>query len=240
MDPERERLNRILKQRLFTERQMGIQALPEKEWDEATGAGKGVAAVEGTRLTWDQLEEKANACQDCGLCEKRNSVVFGEGNRDADLLFIGEGPGYEEDKQGRPFVGKAGQLLTRIIEAMGLRRADVYIANCVKCRPPGNRNPLPDEIAMCRKYLERQIQLIQPKVICALGKFAAQTLLESERPIGRMRGVFHDYQGILLMPTFHPAYLLRNPADKKLVWEDVKQIMKELGLAVPSLSKTRS
>lgn len=143
-------------------------------------------------------------------------------------MFVGEAPGYEEDQQGLPFVGAAGQLLTKIIEAMKLTREKVYIANCLKCRPPNNRSPLSTEIVLCKPFLLRQIQIIQPKVICALGKFAAQTLLETEEPISRLRGRFFDWKGTRLMPTFHPAYLLRNPADKKLVWEDMQQIMKEL------------
>ncbi len=146
-------------------------------------------------------------------------------------MFIGEAPGFDEDQQGLPFVGAAGQLLTKIIEAMKLKREDVYIANCLKCRPPGNRNPEPAEIASCSPILARQIEIIAPEIICALGKFAAQTLLESEEPISRLRGKFHDFRGIKLMPTFHPAYLLRNPGDKKIVWEDMQKIMRELGIS---------
>ncbi len=156
-------------------------------------------------------------------------MVFGEGNRNAELIFVGEGPGFDEDQQGRPFVGPAGQLLTKIIAAMGLKREDVFIANCIKCRPPGNRNPFPDEITCCQPYLTRQISLIRPKIICALGKFAAQNILRTERPISRLRGSFGSYSGIKVMPTFHPAYLLRNPQDKKLVWLDMQKIMAELG-----------
>lgn len=143
-------------------------------------------------------------------------------------MFVGEAPGKEEDLQGEPFVGKAGQLLTRIIEAMGLHREDVYIANIIKCRPPGNRNPEQDEIKTCQPFLEKQVEIIRPKAICALGTFAAQTLLATTRKISSLRGCFHDYHGIPLMPTFHPAYLLRNPNDKRLVWEDMKMIMEEL------------
>ncbi|MGB3057465.1 MAG: uracil-DNA glycosylase, partial [Candidatus Omnitrophota bacterium] len=137
------------------------------------------------------------------------------------------------DKQGRPFVGRAGQLLTKIIESIGLKREDVYIANILKCRPPGNRNPLPSEIATCVTYLEKQIEFIKPGIICALGKFAAQTLLNTETPISRLRGKFHEYRGIKLMPTYHPAYLLRNPGGKREVWEDMKKVAKELGLEMP-------
>ena len=167
----------------------------------------------------------------CGLSKTRTNVVFGSGNPDAMLMFVGEAPGFDEDKQGLPFVGAAGQLLTKIIEAMKLTREDVYIANCLKCRPPGNRNPEALEITTCNPILTAQIQIIQPEVICALGKFAAQTLLATEAPISRLRGKFHDFNGIKLMPTFHPAYLLRNPADKKLVWDDMRLILRELGIS---------
>jgi len=146
-------------------------------------------------------------------------------------MFVGEAPGFDEDRQGEPFVGAAGQLLTRIIEAIQLRREEVYIANILKCRPPNNRNPLPDEIALCRPYLDRQIELIRPRIICALGKFAAQTLLATDTPISRLRGRFHDYRGTPVMPTFHPAYLLRNPGGKRAVWEDMQQI--QAALATP-------
>jgi len=146
-------------------------------------------------------------------------------------MFIGEGPGEEEDRQGEPFVGRAGQLLTEIItKGMGLRRSDVYIANVVKCRPPGNRNPEPEEIAACQPFLLAQIDAVDPQVIVALGKFAAQTLLRTKTPITQLRGRWFDYHGIRLMPTFHPAYLLRNPGDKRLVWEDIRKVMGALGI----------
>lgn len=170
------------------------------------------------------LRKEVIACTKCTLYRTRRNVVFGAGNPRAKLMFIGEAPGMEEDLQGLPFVGRAGQLLTKIIEAMGLKREQVYIGNILKCRPPNNRNPLPTEILTCEEYLIRQIDFIKPKVICALGKFAAQTLLRTETPISRLRGTFYDYHDILLMPTFHPAYLLRNPQDKKLVWEDMKKV----------------
>ena len=177
-----------------------------------------------------QLEEEFCRCRLCPLSETRTKVVFGAGNPRARLMFVGEAPGFDEDKQGLPFVGAAGQLLTKIIQAMKLKREDVYIANCLKCRPPQNRSPLPSEILTCRPILDRQIQIIKPEIICALGKFAAQTLLHTEDPISRMRGRFFERDGVRILPTFHPAYLLRNPADKKLVWEDMQKIMKELGL----------
>jgi uracil-DNA glycosylase len=169
-------------------------------------------------------------CQLCPLGKTRRNLVFGDGNPDAQLVFVGEAPGADEDAQGLPFVGRAGQQLTKIIEAMGISRRDVYICNILKCRPPQNRNPLPEEIAACEPFLKKQLEIIAPRVICALGTFAAQTLLKTEVPITVLRGRFHSYQGIKLMPTYHPAYLLRNPSAKKFVWEDVQIIMKELGL----------
>jgi DNA polymerase len=154
----------------------------------------------------------------------RRQVVFGVGNPNADLMFCGEAPGADEDLQGEPFVGRAGQLLTRIIEAIGMRREDVYIANVIKCRPPQNRNPEPDEVAECEPFLFRQIETIKPKVIVALGKFAAQSLLKTTDPITRIRGREYKYRDAILMPTYHPAYLLRNPASKREVWEDMKRV----------------
>ncbi len=178
--------------------------------------------------TLEGLKKEALSCTKCDLCETRTHVVFGAGNPRAKLMFVGEAPGMQEDLQGLPFVGRAGKLLTRIIESIGLKRKDVYIANILKCRPPDNRNPLPTEILTCEEYLIKQIELIRPRVICALGKFAAQTLLRSQESITRLRGKFSDYRGTKLMPTFHPAYLLRNPQDKRLVWEDMKKIRNQL------------
>jgi DNA polymerase len=181
----------------------------------------------------DNLERAISdikGCRLCGLHQHRKTIVFGEGAFNAKLVFVGEGPGYDEDQTGRPFVGKAGQLLTRIIQAMHLKREDVYICNILKCRPPGNRNPKPDEIQACLPYLRRQIRLIQPDFICALGTFAAQTLLETDTPISRLRGNFYDYDGIQLIPTYHPSYLLRNPEKKRDVWEDIQKLMQEMSL----------
>ena len=175
-----------------------------------------------------QLRHDAMGCERCELHQGRNTVVFGTGDENADLMFVGEAPGADEDRQGEPFVGRAGQLLTKIIEAMDLTRDDVYIANVIKCRPPGNRNPKPIEIETCEPFLLRQIELIQPKVICALGTFAAQTLLRTDQKISMLRGRFHDYHGCKLMATYHPAYLLRNPHGKRDVWEDMKKVMAEL------------
>jgi DNA polymerase len=165
---------------------------------------------------------------DCTRCKLhtmgRTQIVFGVGNPNADLMFVGEAPGRDEDLQGFPFVGRAGQLLTKIIEAIALKREDVYIANVIKCRPPENRNPEPDEVASCEPFLFRQIDIIKPKVIVALGKFGAQTLLRTLDPISRLRGRVFDYRGAKLIPTFHPAYLLRNPSSKREVWEDMKLV----------------
>lgn len=168
-------------------------------------------------------------CRRCGLHETRRHIVFGEGNPRASIVFVGEAPGADEDRQGRPFVGRAGQLLTRIIEAMDLKRTDVYICNILKCRPPENRDPEPGEISACEPFLKAQIDAIQPRAICALGTFAAKTLLGKDVPITALRGVFHQYRGIPLMPTYHPAYLLRNQGAKRKVWEDMQMIMKLLG-----------
>ena len=174
------------------------------------------------------VKNAVSHCQKCPLGKMRRNIVFGSGNMNARLMFIGEAPGHDEDMQAMPFVGEAGILLTKIIEAMGIKREDVYICNILKCRPPQNRNPLPEEISMCIDYLYAQIDIIKPKIICALGKFASQTLLGIEAPISKIRGSWHEYRGIRFMPTYHPAYLLRNPGDKKLVWEDMKKIMNEL------------
>jgi uracil-DNA glycosylase family 4 len=172
-------------------------------------------------------------CARCRLASGRTNLVFGVGNPSARLVFVGEGPGADEDAKGEPFVGRAGQLLTEIItKGMRLRREDVYICNVVKCRPPGNRNPEPDEVAACEPFLVRQLRAIGPEVIVALGKFAAQTLLRSKTPITQLRGRWFDYHGIMIMPTFHPAYLLRNPGDKRLVWEDIQKVMRVLGLPI--------
>ena len=177
------------------------------------------------------LRDAIGDCQRCKLAPHRTNLVFGVGNPRARPVFVGEGPGADEDAKGEPFVGRAGQLLTEIItKGMRLARSDVYIANVIKCRPPGNRNPELDEVASCEPFLVRQIELIAPEVIVALGKFAAQTLLRTKTPITQLRGRWFDYHGIRLMPTFHPAYLLRNPADKRLVWQDIRQVMERLGL----------
>ncbi len=194
--------------------------------------GVGRAAAGGTGWeacgTLEELAAAAAGCTRCRLAEGRRTVVFGAGDPRAELMFIGEGPGAEEDRQGLPFVGPAGELLTRIIEAIDLRRSQVYIANIVKCRPPGNRDPQPDEAAACRGYLERQIDLIRPRAIVALGRVAAQTLLGSSLPLGRLRGRWHSVRGVATMVTFHPAALLRNAAWKRPTWEDMQQVRDRL------------
>ena len=182
---------------------------------------------------FDSVVGEVVACSRCGLHRTRKSVVIGEGNLRSRLMFIGEAPGADEDRLGRPFVGRAGQLLTKIIAAMGLEREETYITNILKCRPPGNRNPEVDEISECLPFLEKQIEFIQPEIICTLGLFATQTLTGVRDPIGRMRGSTYEYRGIPLIPTYHPAACLRNPSSKKLVWEDIKRVMKQLGLSIP-------
>ncbi|MCL5023359.1 MAG: uracil-DNA glycosylase [Nitrospirae bacterium] len=174
------------------------------------------------------LREEIGECARCKLSDGRKYMVFGEGNPRAELMFIGEGPGREEDLQARPFVGEAGKLLTKLIEKMGFRREDVYIGNIVKCRPPQNRDPEEDEIRMCLPFIERQIEIIAPKVIVALGRISAQTLTGTKIPISKLRGRFYEFRGTPLMPTFHPAYLLRNPKDKWLVWEDARKVIERL------------
>ena len=183
-----------------------------------------------------EVRQDVGECTRCKLSGGRRNLVFGVGNPSAELVFVGEGPGEDEDRQGEPFVGRAGQLLTKMIEAMGYRREDVYIANVVKCRPPGNRNPEPDEIEACEPFLRAQLAALRPKVIVALGKFAAQTLLRETAPISRLRGRWFEYGGVRLMPTFHPAYLLRSPAEKGKAWEDLQLVMKELGKTPPRRS----
>jgi uracil-DNA glycosylase family 4 len=180
----------------------------------------------------DILRTELGDCTRCGLASDRKKIVFGVGDPGAQVVFVGEAPGRDEDLQGEPFVGKAGQLLTRIINAMGLERDQVYICNVIKCRPPGNRDPQADEIATCQPFLTKQLEIIRPRAICALGSFAARTLLNSDTGISRLRGQFHDYHGVPLMPTYHPSYLLRNPQAKREVWEDIQKIMELLGLPV--------
>lgn len=182
------------------------------------------SVVPGSIRDLAALQKFLAGCPRCKLSKSRTNIVFGQGNPRADLMFVGEAPGRDEDEQGLAFVGRAGQLLTKIIEAIGRKREDVYIANCLKCRPPENRNPERDEVAACRPFLEEQIRLISPKVIVTLGTFAAQVVLDTDEPIGRLRGRWQTARGVRVMPTFHPAFLLRSPERKKDVWEDLKKV----------------
>ena len=187
--------------------------------------------ISSSKFTLEDIRARIGECTRCELHKSRSRIVFGVGPEDAELMFVGEAPGEEEDRQGIPFVGRAGQLLTKIITAMKYSRQEVYIANVNKCRPPNNRDPRPEEVAACEPFLVQQIQVIKPKVIVALGKWAAQTLLKTNTAIGGLRGNFRDYHGISLMPTYHPAAILRNPSLKKPVWEDMQKVMKSLGKA---------
>jgi len=231
-----------LKRHLERRQRAGLRYVPKASvgLPKAASAKERLNVMDGTELAnlaethvavqaqnLEDLRAVIGDCQRCKLCSGRTHIVFGVGDPHAKLMFVGEGPGRDEDLKGEPFVGRAGQLLTDIItKGMGLRREDVYICNVVKCRPPENRNPEPDEVTACEPFLKKQIDIVRPNIIVGLGKFAVQTLLKSKVPISKLRGVWASYHGIKLMPTFHPAYLLRNPADKKLVWEDIKQVMR--------------
>jgi uracil-DNA glycosylase family 4 len=240
VNPERELREVIvqLKTILTAYGEMGLDLL----WHRLDGgpacAGSAPSALEGNAApplpnSMDGLKDLVLGCTRCTLHQNRKHVVFGEGCPAATLLFVGEGPGEDEDLSGRPFVGEAGTLLTRIIEnGMGLKRGDVYICNVVKCRPPGNRDPLDEETETCLPFLRQQIQLVGPRVICTLGQVAGRALLGGGFRMTQARGQWHAYQGIPVMPTFHPAYLLRNPSAKRRVWEDIKKIMNRLGLEV--------
>jgi uracil-DNA glycosylase len=222
-----------LKEHLRFARELGVTGVSrDPTWRAAERSPAAACAPEAPMtIALTPVESLAAVRADIGDCTRcklhglgRTQIVFGVGNPEADLMFVGEAPGRDEDLQGFPFVGRAGQLLTKIIEAISLKREDVYIANVIKCRPPDNRNPEPDEVASCEPFLFRQIDIIKPKVIVALGKFGAQTLLRTLDPISRLRGRVYDYRGAKLIPTFHPAYLLRNPSSKREVWEDMKVV----------------
>jgi uracil-DNA glycosylase len=217
----------ILEKASYTLRYMAEAGCTGFDCSEKTiGIGKNLdRSLSSAANDLKELRNLLGDCQRCKLCKERTNIVFGTGDPDARLVFVGEGPGYDEDQKGEPFVGKAGQLLTKIIEAMNLTREKVYICNIIKCRPPGNRNPAPDEIKACFPFLERQLDAIRPDFICALGTFAAQTLLDSDEPISKMRGRLYDYRGMKVMPTYHPAYLLRNTEKKRDVWEDMKKLI---------------
>ena len=205
-------------------RGMGLEALPVSESIPMKRQAN-PSAVTRPGPTLEDIRSELGDCQRCKLHRTRQTIVFGEGNENAKLMFIGEGPGYDEDVQGRPFVGRAGQLLTKIIQSMQLQREDVYIANVIKCRPPQNRNPEPDEIASCSPFVLKQISAIRPTIICALGTFSAQMLLKTTAKITALRGKVFSLDTTRVIPTYHPAFLLRNPERKKDVWEDMKRIM---------------
>jgi DNA polymerase len=207
---------------LEAQRSLGVEFL-DVRWP--TAAAQPACAP---RPTLPGVREELGECTRCKLHGHRTKIVFGVGNPAAHLVFVGEAPGADEDAQGEPFVGRAGQLLTKIIQAMGMQREDVYICNIIKCRPPNNRTPETDEILACQPFLLKQLQAIGPRFICALGGPAAQTLLKTKEPISRLRGRFFDFHGLPLLPTFHPAYLLRNPHEKKTVWEDMKLLLRTM------------
>ena len=243
--PDRKRLAADILERLEYYRELGVKWTARKPAARAAGrrgeprpsapAPKPAARIfPQTESMFDRVAAVSESleairadlgdCRRCKLAAARKNIVFGSGDPRAELMFVGEAPGADEDEQGLPFVGRAGQLLTKIIEAIGMRREEVYICNILKCRPPENRNPEPDEIASCQPFLLRQIQSVKPKVVCALGTFGAQTLLQTREPISRLRGQLIDFRGAKLMATFHPAYLLRNPNEKRKVWEDMQKI----------------
>ena len=207
------------------------------EFSESAPAVPPVSRPSVAGMDWDALQQTVASCRQCGLCRSRNHTVFGEGNIHAELMFIGEGPGADEDAQGRPFVGKAGELLTRMITAMGFDRwNEVYIANIVKCRPPGNRNPMPAEADICKQYLLRQIELLKPEVIVLLGAVPLLYLFNL-KGVTKLRGQWLDWNGIPVMPTLHPAFLLRDPRQKIPVWQDLQQVMKVFGKTPPPSRK---
>jgi DNA polymerase len=235
-------LKKVLQQQLevdeFFAGDFGLKGKPAPELVESIGDTQ-------TGKSLIELADEINKCCKCDLTSTRTRAVPGEGNPDARIVFVGEAPGADEDAQGRPFVGRSGKLLTKIINAMGLERKDVFICNILKCRPPENRDPKPEEIVQCEPYLNAQLDLIRPEIIIALGAHAAKTLLQTNKPIGQLRGRFHDYyfspdeDPVKLMPTYHPSYLLRSysPDNRRRVWEDMQKVLAELGMEVPTPSK---
>lgn len=221
VDPQME-LRQIvgeLRATLEAQQQLGLEYV-DARWPEGPAPAR--------PMTLEEVRQEMGECTRCKLHRHRTQIVFGVGNPKARLVFVGEAPGADEDAQGEPFVGRAGQLLTKIIEAMGMRREDVYICNIIKCRPPNNRTPESDEILACQPFLLKQLQAIGPQFICALGGPATQTLLQTKEAISRLRGKFYDFHGIPLLATYHPAFLLRNPHEKKTVWEDMKFLLREM------------
>lgn len=234
MDTEDKRGLADLKERLEFFAQMGVEDLTIRSRGADRADRVPPKAANTLNRRWEEMAERIRSCRKCPLAESRKNAVPGEGSLSAELMFIGEAPGRDEDIQGIPFVGRAGRLLTRIINAMTLERSDVFISNVIKCRPPDNRNPNRVEIAACQGYILEQIELIKPKVIVTLGNIPTQFFLKTTRGITALRGEFQTFQGIRVMPTFHPSYLVRNEADRTLrksVWEDMKQVMAFLGLA---------
>jgi len=221
-------------QRLEVDRAVLAELARKPEADVPVAVAVGAAPIPMDLQSLEEVAVHISSCRNCPLCQGRTNTVPGEGSADSpDILFVGEGPGADEDAQGRPFVGKAGQLLTKMVEAMGYRREEVFIANIVKCRPPNNRAPLPEEMEACLPYLRQQVRLIKPKVIVGMGAVAIKGLLGKTVGITRLRGTWQEYEGIKLMPTFHPSYLLREPSKKKDVWQDLQQVLKELGKEPP-------
>ncbi|MEX3606305.1 MAG: uracil-DNA glycosylase [Burkholderia sp.] len=217
------------------------RAVPVARGESPTPALKAAAESSVADLGWDELEARVAECQRCRLCEKRTQTVFGVGDREADWMLVGEAPGENEDKQGEPFVGQAGKLLDSMLHALSLERSNnVYISNVIKCRPPGNRNPQPDEVARCEPYLQRQVALVKPKLIVALGRFAAQTLLRSDGSIASMRGRVHQYDGVLVIVSYHPAYLLRSLPDKSKAWADLCLARETFGKAMGGACMTEA
>ncbi len=258
-------IREALRQQLEGDRLLGIRSVPlivgriaapdraAPATQAAPTAAPRVAPPGNTAAKIEQLrvldETQVRGCTKCRLCETRTQTVFGQGSPDARLVFVGEAPGFEEDRQGLAFVGRAGQLLTKMITAMGLSRDDVFICNVLKCRPPNNRDPAADEILACSPYLRQQLETVRPEVLVALGAPAAKTLLNTAESIGKLRGRFHDYyysgidglgDSVPLMPTYHPAYLLRNPGEKRKAWEDLQLVLHFLGMPVPSKTSPRS
>jgi len=210
---------------------------PEKSAVPANVASRGKPPAKEVTEGLAQISVRIAQCRQCTLCEARTNTVPGQGNPSPDIAFVGEGPGADEDQQGLAFVGRAGKLLTKMIEAMGLTRDEVWIGNIVKCRPPENRVPLPDEMEACLPYLKEQLALLQPKVIVCLGATAVKGLLDTKTGITKLRGNWKSFEGIDVMPTFHPAYLLRNPPVKKEAWEDLKEVLRHLGRPIPKIKK---
>ncbi len=238
-----DKVRAALRQQIAGDRLLGIRSVPMQVPPPPGKPKRSAAPAVDSSEKADRLrvlnETRVKDCTLCGLSQTRTQTVFGQGNPDARLVFVGEAPGYEEDKRGEAFVGRAGQLLTKMIEAMGLSRDAVFICNVLKCRPPGNRDPMADEILACSPYLREQIATIQPEVLVTLGAPASKTLLNTAESIGRLRGRFHDYNlsgaadagaSVPLMPTYHPAYLLRSPGEKRKAWDDLQMVMKFLGL----------